>query len=47
MIRGRKKRNKEAAGYLGAINEVRILSLRFRDFKPKNTLHWMWLKVRK
>ena len=45
FIRGQKKKSKGPVGYLGAINEVANFRLRFRDFKPKNTLRWMHLKV--
>ena len=37
VITGQRKRNKASPGYLGAIKEVEIFSLRFRGFKPKNT----------
>ena len=47
MIRPSKERNKAAAGYLGATWEVKICSLHFRGLKPKNTLRWMQVKVRK
>ena len=33
----KRKKKKEPPGYLGAINEVGICSLRFRGFNPKNT----------
>ena len=41
------EQKKAAAGYLGAIWETGICILRFRDLKPKNTLHWMQVKVGK
>ena len=39
--------NKATVGYLGARKKIANWGLRFSDFKTKNTLRWLTLKVKK
>ena len=47
VIRGENKRSKAFFWQLVYIKEAANCGLRFRGFKPTNTLRWMLLKVRR